>query len=258
MQKFYLVALTFFLVFGGQAQQHHFAVGYGYNVPGSLMRQGFTGLHSVLADYRISPKNLPALSMGASLQYGSYASWRQPQLFTFPDGSITQTTVLLTSSTATIAGTARYTLRQGKKLMPYAELQAGWFAAFSNYFIENPHIIDGLSLDRQTVHSDETYLLAAGAGLQFDLSGGNSRSRHYLELGVRSIRGGSIDYANMRRLTPLPAGSTGNTLNNRTILVENIAMNSTYESSTLQVYTAPLRLLQCHLTYQFSLRAKRR
>lgn len=261
MQKFYFFLLTFFLVTGVLAQRHDFAVGYGYNIPGKLMREGFNGSHNVLVDYRYSPKGIPALSMGASMQYGSYASRRQPQFFTYPDGSITQTTVLLTSSTASIAGTSRYVWRQRKKIRPFAELHVGWFAMYSSYFIENPHIIDGLSLDRATVHSDETYLLSAGAGLQFDLTGTDtkSRSKHSIELGVRSIRGGEVDFGNIRRIKPVSTATGVNPpANPRTITLPNIATTMQYQSSEMELYSSPLRMVQVHITYVYSLPVKRR
>jgi hypothetical protein len=258
MQKILLFSFHFFAFTGLWAQRHDFSLGYGYSTPGKAMRQGFTDLHNVIVDYRYSPKRLPELSMGAFLQYGNYASRRQPQFYTYPDGTFTQTTVLLTSSIATLAGTVRYVWLLNKKIRPYAELQAGWFAMYSNYFIENPHnIIDGLSLDQATVQSDDTYLLSAGTGIQFDLSIPKTRSRHSIELGVRSVRGGEIDYSNMRRLKPLAAAGSNTPTPLRTIILENIATTRQYQNSQIEVYTHPLRLLQVHVTYQFSLPVRR-
>lgn len=145
-----------------------------------------------------------------------------------------------------------------QKNKAYAELQAGWFAMYSNYFIENPHIIDGLSLDRATVQSDDTYLLSAGAGMQFDLSIPNTRSRHSIELGVRSVRGGEIDYSNIRRLKPSPAAGSNTPAPLRIITLKNIATTRQYHSSQIELYTHPLRLLQVYVTYQFSLPVRRR
>ncbi len=260
MQKIYLFITGIIIWASAIAQPHEFTIGYGGSMPQGLMKNGWSSAHGITAGYSIVLPSLPALSFGVNLDWGLYASKRRPQQYQFTDGSITNTHVSLSSSIATFAGKMRYTHLQTHKISPFFEMQAGHASMFSSFYIEDP--VDGCrALENETVSSSGTFFGGILLGSRWNLGADEKGNRHALELSVGSVRGGTMDYANMNRvyhdhneINGTRGAQRGNGESPLLVTFLNISNNTTHQHSIAEVYTHPLRMFQFHLSYVYTLK----
>lgn len=243
------------------AQPNALHIGYQGSLPQGMMKNGWNSGHGLHMGYSRAVKGLPELSFGGTMGYGLYASKRQPQQYVFRDGSITNTHVNLSSSLYSFAGTTRYTFLPRQPITPFVEVQAGIFGMVSSFYIEDPTDPMGCrALEASSVVDDATFFGSVGTGFTFNLSKPDAASRHQLQVGVWSARGGTLEYANMSRVVHrdhnngLPnvgngtAGLRGNPQPLMATFV-NVTNNELHRHSIAEVYNHKLRLLQVQVSY---------
>lgn len=258
MIKFYcslfcLLASTFLF-----AQKHEFGIGYQLSLPRQMMEKGWNSGHGLNMDYFYHFKKVKGLSLGTHLAYGSYASQSQPQEYKFSDGTITNTTVDLSSSIASASLSARYAPWVSKKVSPFAEVQGGYMGMFSNLYIEDPADPLGCrALESNTLVNSGSLFYALGGGIQVYIGKSKEKSKniHLLELSARTLWGGEIEYANMNRLynhaevtgNPMPDAEMGE----KPLMVTfiNASTSQQHMHTVAELYNHPLRMLQIQLQY---------
>ncbi len=255
MKKLYLSAIVLMVSTIGFAQQHEFGIGYQLSLPRQMMEKGWNSGHGLNMDYFFHFKKVKGFSLGTHLGYGSYASQSQPQEYKFSDGTITQTTVDLSSSIASGSLSARYAPFIHKKVSPFAEIQGGYMDMFSDLYIEDPKDPLGCrALESNTLINSGSLFYAVGGGLQVYI-GKSEKNKHLLELSARTLWGGEMEYANMNRLynhadvtgNPMPEAEMGE----KPLMVTfiNASTSQQHMHRVAELYTHPLRMLQIQLQY---------
>lgn len=262
MHKLYLslyclLASTFLF-----AQKHEFGIGYQLSLPRQMMEKGWNNGHGLNMDYFFHPKTIKGFSIGTHLGYGSYASQSQPQVYRFIDGTITHTTVDLSSSIASGSLSARFAPWVSKKVSPFAEVQGGYMGMFSNLYIQDPADPLGCrALESTTLVNSGSLFYALGGGIQVYIGKSKDKPKniHLLELSARTLWGGEMEYANMNRLynhadvtsNPMTDPEMGETPLMVTFI--NASTSQQHMHTVAELYNHPLRMVQIQLQYVFRL-----
>jgi hypothetical protein len=258
MRPIYTLVLTFF-TYASFGQNFYMNAGYSFGAPQQKMNDKINALHSLSlgANYQV-PRTNKRLQVGAELGWGTYANTSKEQTFSFPNGSTTRTQVNYSSNVLQGALTSRLLITPTRNISPYISAKIGYASFYSNIFIEDPHDEDGCRpLDQKNLIKDGTIMAGYGGGVQVDwatFSPNASKKRMYMDLRVQSIRGGSLDYINTKRLidasAPPPPGEDGKAVSVKFI---NATTNEIHEHQVAEVYTTPLRMLEFKLSWIFLL-----
>lgn len=140
-------------------------------------------------------------SVGAEFGYSSYGSQRTRQQYTFDDGSVTETDVVVRNNIYNFHLTGKYFLRNNKKVNPYVSGKLGWTWFTTNLVIEDPEDEDSCHpLDSDVLSKDNTYVASGGAGVRVDFSALFKRMNEqtfYFDLSIHTSQGGTIRYMNV-------------------------------------------------------------
>lgn len=239
--------------------QSYMTIGYSLGSPQQEMNKNINHLHSLTAGIQFTiPGFDDRLQLGADLGWGTYANTSKEQTFTFRDGSSTTTQVNYSSNVLQGGVNARVFLLKNKGITPYVSGKAGYASFYSNIFIEDPHDAGACRpLDQKNIIRDGTIFGGYGGGLQIDWSVFNPKShkkRGFIDIRVLNTRGGKVNYINTKKLidasSPPPAGENGKALNVKFV---NATTNEIHEHQVAQVYTTPMRMLECRVSWVFLL-----
>ena len=142
-------------------------------------------------------------SLGMELGFGSYGSQTTRQQYTFDDGTVTETNVIVTNNIFNLQAGGKYFFRNGKNINPYLSGKLGWTWFTTNLTIEDPE--DELSckpLDSDILSRDNTYTASGGGGVRFDFNTffrNMDSKRFYFDLSVHATQGGTIRYMNVKK-----------------------------------------------------------
>lgn len=256
MKKLYFLLFLQALAFAVFAQANEFGLGYQLSLPQSEMKNGWNAGHGIQLSYFRHFEKAKWLSVGGNFGIGGYAMETQPQEYMFRDGTITNTDVILSSSLGSAALSTRMTAFTSKTVMPFVELQSGYFWMYSSLYIEDPSDPFGCkALESKTLVNSGTFFGSVGGGVQILLGKANYRGRHLLEMGARSVFGNNLEYANMNRIyndhevtsEPLPAKGEKPLM----VTFINVSTNEQHEHSVAELYNHPLRALQFNVQYAY-------
>ncbi len=256
MRKFYFFLPFCLLAAATFGQRNEWQTGYQLSLPTAEMRNGWNTGHGLHGSYYRHITKAKGLSIGADVGFGNYATKMQPQQYRFPDGSITNTTARLNSSLGNIGLGVRYQPVALGIIYPFAELQAGYFWMNSSIYIEDPSDPLGCrALENRNLVNSGTAYWAPGAGFQIQLNKKQASRRTALEFRARYLRGGEMEYANMKRLYH-NQDQTGNQTANRgngeaplRVTFVNVTTNEQHQHTVAELYNHPLRALQFNVTY---------
>lgn len=168
--------------------------GYEMGLPvsgGNLSKIGST--HGFNMGFAVKPKKLP-IWIGGHLGIGFYYFDSKPQTYKFTDGSVTETTVDISSTVLNYQLLFGYDFlrNNSSKLEPYANLMLGGAKFSSYYYINNPNDPDGCEpLEQDVIHSSKTFAITPGLGVRYFPC--NSRN-FYANLNVGYSLGGELDF----------------------------------------------------------------
>lgn len=241
--------LVSFLSLSVYSQNWKLATSYSLAIPQHDMKKNIPPAHSLQAGvlYRL-PGPLKQLSVGIELGIGVYANKRIEQTFQFDNNTTSVVPVNYSSNVFNANLQARLNLLSDKNyIIPYFNAKGGLYNFFSNIYIEDPENADGChALQQENIINDKTMYWSAGGGIQINtcaFAKRKFRRNVSLDISANTIRGGTIDYINTKRLLDAQAVNTtgGKPLNVRFI---NASTQEIHEHSVAQVYTSPLRMLE--------------
>lgn len=228
------------------------------SVPQQSMRSNIKPVHSFMgAVHHALPGTRNRIQVGLEAGWGVYASQRKMQTFVFSNGNSTLTGVNYNSNAVQAGLFARVLLNKNKLVTPYVSGKAGYTSFYSNIFVEDPLDLDGCApLQQSNIIKDGTMTGAYGAGLLIDLDvfGNKSGKKDFfIDLSVQHVRGGNINYINTKKLIDAnnpPVGSDGKPL---MVSFINASTQEIHEHQVAEVFTTPLRLLECKVSFVFKL-----
>ena len=183
------------------------------------------------------PKTAP-FSVGIEFAYNGYGQETTRQTFTFDDGTVTETDVIVTNTFSNLYATGKYFLRNGKLINPYLSAKAGYSWYKTNLVIEDPEDEDGCKpLDSDKLLVDGTFTVSGGAGVRVDFSSLFKRTPAntlFFDLSAHITQGGTVEYMNVHEhsapnQTP-DSDVTTRFINNRTQVVHEHHVGHVYSS----------------------------
>lgn len=184
------------------------------------------------------PKASP-FSVGLEFAYNAYGQETTRQEFTFDDGTVTETNVIVTNTFSNLYLTGKYFLRNGKMINPYLSAKAGYSWYKTNLVIEDPEDQDGCKpLDSEKLLVDGTYTVSGGAGMRVDFSSIFKKvptNTLFFDVSAHVTQGGTVEYMNVHNRhaqqsqTP-ESDVTARFINNRTQVVHEHHVGHVYSS----------------------------
>jgi hypothetical protein len=181
-------------------------------------------------------------AMGMDFSAGTYGSQTTRQQYTFDNGDVTETNVVVTNNLYTITFNGKYFLRNSKKINPYVSGKVGmsWFA--TDLRIEDPDDqYNCHPLESDKLLKDHTLFAGIGGGAQIDFSSIFKKmesERFYIDVSVHSLQGGTIHYMNAE-MTP------GNTTPDNDVMARfiNTATQIVHEHHVGYVYSSIFNMM---------------
>ncbi|MBT1697997.1 hypothetical protein KK083_13980 [Fulvivirgaceae bacterium PWU4] len=185
---------------GTTAFAQSWELGSGFNLAQPVGSMTRTMNNAFGIDLNFSRSFKAPFSLGIELGFGSYGSEKSRQKYTFDDGTVTETDVLVSNDifNARIAG--RYFLRNGKLINPYLVGKLGITTFSTTLTIQDPE--DEFSchpLESDVLSRDHTYTASGGAGVRVDFSSifrKMDAERFYFDLNAVATQGGNVRYMN--------------------------------------------------------------
>jgi hypothetical protein len=183
-----------------------------------------------------------SFAVGLDFAAGTYGSQTTRQQYTFDNGDVTETNVVVTNNIYNMAFSGKYFFRNSKKVNPYVSGKVGmsWFVTDLN--IEDPaDKYNCHPLESDKLLKDHTAFAGIGGGVQIDFSSIFKKmesDRFYLDFGIHSIQGGTIRYMNAE-MTP------GNSTPDNDVMARfiNTATQIVHEHHVGYVYSSILNMV---------------
>jgi hypothetical protein len=153
--------------------------------------------------FNISRNLKSPFSLGAEMGFGSYGSETSRQAYTFDDGTVTETDVVVNNNIFNLQLTGKYFIRNNKKVNPYLSGKLGWTWYSTNLVIEDPE--DEFSchpIESDILFRDNTYTASAGAGVKIDFNAVFRKmesQRFFIDASIHSVSGGTVRYMNSEK-----------------------------------------------------------
>lgn len=200
MKKLILMVLGALLVHAALAQRWDMASSFNYSRPtGGMGRNIEQGFGITFEGARVL-KNAP-FSVGAEFSYNAYGHEKTRQQYTFDDGSVTETNVIVTNAFSNLMVTGKFFLRNTKLINPYLSGKGGYSWYRTNLTIEDPEDVDGCRpLESERLLTDGTFTASLGGGVRLDISGIFKKmptSMLFLDLSAHMTEGGTVEYMNV-------------------------------------------------------------
>lgn len=232
--------------------------GYSLSAPQQQLGDNIKPLHSISGgiSYQL-PGSLSRVQAGVDFSLGTYATTSKKQTFNFGDGTSTKTWVHYSSNVVQASLNARVFILQNKKAMPYVSGKAGYTSFFSNINIEDPDDPGGCkALQKRTLIKDGTISAGYGGGVQlaWSLFGKKvKRENKYIDISINKVSGSNIDYINTKKLIDAANPPTGTNAKPLNVQFINATTQQIHEHEVAEVYTTPLRMMECKISMVFLL-----
>lgn len=242
MKKVLLILWSSLIVHSVCGQQWDMGSSFNYARPnGGMGRNIEQGFGITLEGARVL-KNAP-FTVGAEFSYNAYGHEKTRQQYTFDDGSVTETNVIVTNAFSNLFLTGKFFLRNSKLINPYLSGKMGYSWYRTNLTIEDPEDVDGCQpLESDRLLTDGTFTASGGGGVRVDFSGVFKKVRSnmlFFDLSVHTTQGGNVEYMNVHRQnnhgTP-ERDVMARFINNRTQVV--------HEHHVGHVYTSDVEMME--------------
>ena len=239
--------LPLLLLAGISQAQIEMGMHYFVSAPLGAMGQNIQPVHNfgMTGYYRLKAADRRVYA-GADISFGQYAYVSQDATFISENGSATTTTVDFSSNVRNYHAVAGYDFAKNTAIVPYITVKAGVSNFSTNIVIEDPDDHHSCHpLDERNVFCDATFSGGAGAGVKIDASSffkNWDKGSWWFDFSANYLSGGSIDYVNVKHLSPEKKSPTRNT---KDVYVEfvDITTEEIHEHPVAPVYSSTLKFL---------------
>lgn len=240
-----LVLLTLFAI-SAQAQVE-LGVHYFVSAPHCALGQNIQPVHNFeISGYTRLKAADRRFYVGGEVSFGEYAHRSQETTFISEDGSATTTMVDFSSNVRNYHAVAGYHFTRSTAVVPYVTVKAGVSNFNTKIYIEDPDDHHSCHpLEARNLFSDVAFSGGAGAGVKIDASHifkNWSKGRTWFDFSANYLYGSSIDYVNVKYMTP---GEPGPNRQTKEVSVPFIDITTQYihEHQVAQVYTSTINFL---------------
>jgi hypothetical protein len=202
MKKVILVLFGVIMIQVAYSQQWDFGSSFNYTRPiGGMSRNIEQGFGITLEGARVL-KNAP-FTVGAEFSYNAYGHDKTRQQYTFDDGSVTETNVIVTNGFSNLFLNGKFFLRNTKLINPYLSAKVGYSWYRTTLTIEDPEDVDGCRpLESDRLLTDGTFTASGGGGVRVDFSGMFKKMKSnmlFFDLNAHITQGGTVEYMNVHK-----------------------------------------------------------
>jgi hypothetical protein len=176
-------------------------------------------------------------AVGAEFSYNAYGHDKTRQQYTFDDGSVTETNVIVTNAFSNLLVTGKFFLRSQKIINPYFSAKFGYSWYRTNLTIEDPEDADGCHpLESDHLLSDGTFMASGGAGMRIDFSTLFRKMKSdmlFFDISAHMTQGGTVQYMNVDKKTHAhnpDSDVVARFINNRTQVIHEHHVGYVYSS----------------------------
>ena len=204
MKRIILILWGSLLVHAGYGQHWDIGSAFNYSRPsGGMARNIEQGFGITLEGARVL-RHAP-FTVGVEFSYNAYGHEKTRQQYTFDDGSVTETNVIVMNAFSNLFLTGKFFLRNSKMINPYLSGKMGYSWYRTNLTIEDPEDIDGCQpLESDRLLTDGTFTASAGGGVRIDFSGIFKKVRSnmlFFDFSAHMTQGGNVEYMNVHKPT---------------------------------------------------------
>lgn len=236
MKKLILIILGGIIVTPVFAQRWDLGTSFNYTKPmGGMARNINQGFGITLEGARLL-RNAP-FAIGAELSYNGYGHDKTRQRYTFDDGSVTETNVVVNNTFTNVMITGKFFMRKQKLVNPYASTKAGYSWYTTNLTIEDPEDVDGCQpLESDHLLRDGTFAASVGIGMRLDFTLLFKKMRTntlFFDFSAHMTQGGTVKYMNVDHhgSTHSPDSDvTARFINNRTQVIHEHHVGYVYNN----------------------------
>lgn len=236
MKKLILMVCGAALASASFGQRWDMGANFNYSRPtGGMSRNIEQGFGITFEGARVL-KNVP-FSVGAEFSYNGYGYDKTRQQYTFDDGSVTDTNVIVTNSFSNLFLTGKFFLRKEKLINPYLSAKMGYSWYRTTLTIEDPEDEDGCRpLESDRLLRDGTFTASGGGGIRVDFSSVFKKVKFntlFFDLSAHMTQGGTVEYMNVHKSTnhATPERDVmARFINNRTQVVHEHHVGHVYSS----------------------------
>jgi hypothetical protein len=202
MKKVILILWGALLVHAANGQRWDMGSSFNYSRPtGGMARNIEQGFGITLEGARVM-KNVP-FAVGIEFSSNAYGRDKTRQQYTFDDGSVTETNVIVTNAFSNLFLTGKFFLRNKKLVNPYLSGKLGYSWYRTTLTIEDPEDVDGCQpLESDRLLTDGTFTASGGGGVRVDFSGIFTKLNSnmiFFDLSVHMTQGGTVEYMNVHK-----------------------------------------------------------
>ena len=200
MKKVILILCGVVMIQVAYGQRWDMGSSFNYTRPiGGMSRNIEQGFGATFEGARVL-KNAP-FTVGAEFSYNAYGHDKTRQQYTFDDGSVTETNVIVTNAFSNLFLTGKFFLRNTKLINPYFSAKVGYSWYRTTLMIEDPEDVDGCRpLESDRLLTDGTFTASGGGGVRVDFSGIFTKmpsNMLFLDLNAHITHGGTVEYMNV-------------------------------------------------------------
>ncbi len=178
----------------GKGSIMELSAGYKMGVPtgnlGNYIRNG----HGIVFQGMFKPSQKLPLWIGGNLDFLIYGTTSTPQEYVFPDGSVANVDVNVTSSITSYQLATKYHFPISSLFQPYAMLRMGGSTFSTLLYIEDPRYQDEcVALEQEHLHKSHTFNLTPALGSRIYF---NEQKFLFLDFNVGYTYGGEISFMN--------------------------------------------------------------
>ncbi|MBX2962350.1 MAG: hypothetical protein KF687_07550 [Cyclobacteriaceae bacterium] len=192
-----LVFLVAFSSTLAQTANRELGLGYTYMGPIGPMQNHIRQGHGFTMEYYFTPDQ-KRVSYGMELMLTQYGHDRSKQEYTFPNGTVAPMDIVVNNNVTNLLLSARYNLPSESLWRPFIAGKLGYAWFTTNLTIYDPDDFDDCApIDSEILLRDGTFVLSAGGGVQYDLSGMFKKlnsNRLIFTVNANLILGGMVKY----------------------------------------------------------------
>lgn len=242
MKRIVLILWASLLVHSVNGQNWDVGSGFNYARPNSGMGRNIEQGFGISLEGARVLKNAP-FTVGVEFSYNAYGHEKTRQQYTFDDGSVTETNVIVTNSFSNLFLTGKFFLRNSKLINPYLSAKAGYSWYRTNLTIEDPEDIDGCQpLESERLLMDGTFAASGGGGVRIDFSGIFKKVKSnmlFFDVSAHTTQGGNVEYMNVH-------GQTNHGTPERDVMARfiNNRTQVVHEHHVGHVYTSDVQMME--------------
>lgn len=177
-----------------QNEKVELLLGYKMGVPTGDMGYYIHRGHGITFHAMFKPTPKFPLWVGGNIDFIIYGSHKTPQEYVFPDNTVANVDVNVSSSIVFYQLALKYPFFRKSSIEPYAMLRMGGAAFTTDLYIEDPRYEDEcVALEQEHLHSSRTFCLTPTLGSKIYLSKHNA---FFVDFNVGYSFGGEVSFMN--------------------------------------------------------------